>query len=237
MGAPETRGVQQIVRDVDDEIDQNLDLQPQENDNSSSALREINVKQFSVRHGPTRDLEDNATAKDFFNQFIDDDYLDEIVRYSKAYARSKGDNNFTTNHAEISAFLGLNILIGIHVLPQLYMYWDSEEFIGVEGFTKSIPKQRFVTLSKYFHLADPATEDRADLLCIVRPLVNRLEQKFSAAYIPGKNTTVDEVLVKLNGRLSFKQYVHAHETGQIWDKSLVSSGRRLGQGQNKQRAI
>ena len=33
----------------------------------SNTLREINVAQFSIPHGPTRDLGDNATAKDFFN--------------------------------------------------------------------------------------------------------------------------------------------------------------------------
>ena len=37
----QTRKEQQVVRDVDDEIDQNLDLQPQENDNSSD------VEQFA----------------------------------------------------------------------------------------------------------------------------------------------------------------------------------------------
>ena len=170
-------------------------------------LQEINVADFSLRHGPTKDLGENATSKDYFNQFLDDAYLEEIVRCSVAYARSKGDNNFTTNRSEISAFLGLNILMGIHDLPQIQMYWDSDEFIGVEGFKKTIPKQRFFTLSKYIHLVDPATEDRADLLCKVRPLINRLEEKFSAAYVPGKNITVDEGLVKFNGRLSFKQYM------------------------------
>ena len=37
----QTRREQQVVRDVDDEIDQTLDLQPQENDNSSD------VEQFA----------------------------------------------------------------------------------------------------------------------------------------------------------------------------------------------
>ena len=172
----------------------------------TNTLSGINVEEFSVRHGPSRDLGDNATAKDFFNLFINDEFLDEIVRHSIAYARSKGDANFVTNRAEISAYLGLNILIGIHELPQLAMYWDSDQF-GVEGFKKTIPKQRFTTLGKYFHLADPNTEDQADLLCKVRPLVTLLEQKFSEAYTPGKNITVDEGLVKFNGRLSFKQYM------------------------------
>ena len=173
----------------------------------SSTLRQIDIEQFSISHGPTRDLGENATAKDFFNVFIDDTYIDEIVRHTVAYARSKGDQMFTTTRAEISAYLGLNILIGIHELPQLVIYWDSDEFIGVEGFKKTIPKHRFMTLGKYLHLVDPTTEDRNDLLCKVRPLVTRLERGFAEAYTPGKNITVDEGLVKFNGRLSFKQYM------------------------------
>ena len=109
----------------------------------SPTLQEINVEGFSLHHGPTKYLGDDATSKDYFYQFLDGDCLDEIVRYSIAYARSKGDNNFTTNHSEISAFLGLNSLMGIHELPQIRMYWDSDEFIGAEGFKKTIPKQRF----------------------------------------------------------------------------------------------
>ena len=39
----------------------------------------INVEQLSTCHGPTRDLGENATAKDFFNVFINDAYIDEII--------------------------------------------------------------------------------------------------------------------------------------------------------------
>ena len=84
---------------------------------------------------------------------------------------------------------------------------DEENDQIIEGFKKTIPKQHFVTISKYTHLTDPATEDHTDLLCKVRLLVNLLEQRFQAAYIPGKNISVDKGLVKFNGRLSFKQYM------------------------------
>ena len=94
---------------------------------------------FQFRRDPTRDLGDNATAKDFFNIFINDDYLDEIIRCTVAYARSKGDQNFTTTQAEISAYLGLNILIGIHELPQLAMYWDSDECYWSGRFQENHP--------------------------------------------------------------------------------------------------
>ncbi|XP_044181437.1 piggyBac transposable element-derived protein 4-like [Acropora millepora] len=173
----------------------------------SNTLSDIDVEEFSVRHGPTKDLGGQATSKDFLNLFINDDYLDEIAQCSVAYARSKGDESFVTNRAEISAYLGLNLLMGIHRLPQLEMFWDSDEFIGVEGLKKTIPKQRFKTLGKYLHLVDPGDEDANDVLCKVRSLVTLLEDKFADAYIPGKNVSVDEGLVKINGRLSFKKYV------------------------------
>ena len=96
----------------------------------SNTLSAIFVEEFSALHDPSRDLEDNVTIKDFFNLFINDEFPDEIVQHSIACARSKGDEVFVTNRGEISAFLGLNILIGIHELPQLAMYWDCDEFIG-----------------------------------------------------------------------------------------------------------
>ena len=76
-------------------------------------------------HVLTRDLGENATAKVFFNVFIDDAYIDKII----PYAHPKGDQMFTTTRVEISAYLGLNILIKIHELRQLAMYWDSDKFI------------------------------------------------------------------------------------------------------------
>lgn len=106
-------------------------------------MGEIDIKEFSAHHGATKDLGDRATSKDFLNLFIDNDYLDEIVRYTIAYARSKGDETFTSSCAEISAYLGQNIYMGIHSLPQIDMFWDSDIFVGVEGFKKTIPKQRF----------------------------------------------------------------------------------------------
>ena len=106
-------------------------------------MGEIDIKEFSAHNGATKDLGDRATSRDFLNLFIDNDYLDEIVRYTIAYARSKGDETFTSSCAEISAYLGQNIYMGIHSLPQIDMFWDSDIFVGVEGFKKTIPKQRF----------------------------------------------------------------------------------------------
>ena len=72
-----------------------------------STLSEINVEPFAIAHGPTKDLGPNAKSKDFFNLFVDDNFLDEIAANSIAYAHLKGDANFTTTREEISHFSGL----------------------------------------------------------------------------------------------------------------------------------
>ena len=68
----------------------------------TSMQREIDLENFSFRLGPTKNLGDIATVKDFFNQFLEDDYPDQIVRYAIAYVCSKGDNNLARKHSEIA---------------------------------------------------------------------------------------------------------------------------------------
>ena len=45
----------------------------------SNTSSDINVEEFSVCHGPTKDLGGQATSKDFLNLFINYDYLDYYV--------------------------------------------------------------------------------------------------------------------------------------------------------------
>ena len=68
-------------------------------------------------------------------------------------------------------------------------------------------KHCFSTVSKYIHISNLSNKDASDLVCKVQPLVNLLERKFAEAFVPGKNISVDEGLVKFNGPLSFKQYM------------------------------
>ena len=82
-------------------------------------------------------------------------------------------------YVRLKAYLELNMLIEIHKLPQLAMNWYPDEFFGVVGFKKTIPKHRSMTLGKYLQLADLTTEDQNDLLCKVCLLVTPLKQKFA----------------------------------------------------------
>ena len=66
--------------------------------------------------------------------------------------------------------------MGIHSLPHIEIFWDTDIFVGMQGF-----KQRFKTLGRYLHLVSPSNEDLAHLHCEVRSLVTLLEQRFADA--------------------------------------------------------
>ena len=67
--------------------------------------------------------------------------------------------------------------------------------------------KRFWILNRYFHISDPRQENPADKLTKIRPLISKLKNAFQNVYVPGKNLSIDEGLIKFNGRLSFKQYM------------------------------
>ena len=171
-------------------------------------LSSVSVEDFTADFGPRHGLGIDASPKDFFDLFFGDQFFDLVVRATISYARSKfNDQNFTTDRDEMSAFFGLNILMGINQLPRIPLYWNSDLFLGNAGFKTTIPLKRFWILNRYFHISDPRQENPTDKLTKIRPLISKLENAFQNVYVPGKNLSIDEGLIKFNGRLSFKQYM------------------------------
>ena len=50
-------------------------------------------------------------------------------------------------------------------------------------------------------------EDRADKLGKVRPFLSTLQQNFPCLFAPGVALSIDEAMIKYNGRLHWKQYM------------------------------
>ena len=106
----------------------------------------------------------------------------------------------------------VQFMFGIHHLPEASMYWSSDPLLRVSAIADVISKNQFEKLSQYFHLNDnlkaAAKDDpNYDPLFKVRPLLEQVRSSSHAHYHPGKHISIDEVMIKFNGRLSFKQYI------------------------------
>ena len=93
-------------------------------------------------------------------------------------------------------------------------------------------RNRFEKLSQYFHVNNNANqvprEDPAyDKLFKVRPVINRRVQCCQMELMPERDLTVDEAMVKHNGRLSMKQFMPMKPVKRgikVWECAEASSG-------------
>jgi hypothetical protein len=80
-------------------------------------------------------------------------YRYDIVRYTNQYASWKqartGPDTYWEDitEPEIRAFLSINILMGIHQLPQVEMYWSTNQYVGNQGIQKTMTCNRFIKIS------------------------------------------------------------------------------------------
>jgi hypothetical protein len=71
-----------------------------------------------------------------------DELVALIVQQSELYTKQKGIP-FQTGAQEIRAFLGMNLVMGYHVLPSLRDYWSSDPDLQVPYIANVMPRKRF----------------------------------------------------------------------------------------------
>ena len=104
--------------------------------------------------------------------------------------------------------------MGINNLPQVRMYWDSNEFIGNTGIKKTFTASQYLKVMQYLHTSDresepPQNHPNHDKLYKIRPVLEMVQETFHNHYRPSKNQTIDEGMVAFKGRLSYMQYMPA----------------------------
>ena len=111
-----------------------------------------------------------------------------------------------TDGEEMKCFIGINIL-GIHNLPEYRDYWSSDLALNVPYVSKKMSRHRYEKLCEYFHCSDPNNYIQEDKLHKVRPLLDVVGECFRKFYKPGCALSIDEAMIKFDGRLSWKQYM------------------------------
>ena len=86
----------------------------------------------------------------------------------------------------MSAFFGLDILMGINQLPKISLYWDSDLFLGNAGFKTTISLKHFWILNRYFIFRTRGKKTLRDKLTKIHPHISKLENAFQNVYVPGK---------------------------------------------------
>ena len=113
---------------------------------------------------------------------------------------------YGTTIEELYVFFATTILMGLNQKNRRKDYWSTDRLITTPILGELFTRDRYLSILRYLYFADNNTEEEGKLRKI-QPIMEYLRHKFQGAIIPWENLCVDESLVSLEGRLSFKQYI------------------------------
>lgn len=150
---------------------------------------------------------------DYFENMFPSEIYAIIATNTNAYARFMFSLNWTpTDEKEIRAYLGVIIMMGLHPLSDVELYWSSDPFYHNPIISSIMTCRRFKKITENIHLSDRATELQQtetgfDKLSKIRPIMDILNQSFKNNCTESQNQSIDESMVKFKGRSSMKQYM------------------------------
>ena len=193
--------------------------------NEGDLLR-FTLPDFIEEIGPTFKFDPPEPELAYFNKFITIDMLKIATRETNKYQRfhekfiaKKRNPRWTqVSDAEMAAFVGCTILMGVDRKPSIEDYWSNSDALYNVAVSKVMTRSRFQMIRRYFHIADPYGDPRREADPEVRqrrteedPLykINRwlgpMVENCLENYKPHQQVSIDEGMVKFKGRSVFKQ--------------------------------
>ena len=187
---------------------------------------------FLGDHGPSATAMQLENPLDYLFLLLGDDFFQLLCTETNRYAHQKGFDDFHTSSAEIAAFVGLNIAMGIVNLPKLHDYWSTNPILQHPWFASVMSRNRFFSIQRFFHFTDNSVlaskgNPGYDKLGKIRNLLDRVSKTFPEHYSLSANVSIDEQMIGTKGRLSFLQYIpkKTHKWGiKLWVLADSSNG-------------
>ncbi len=199
----------------------------------------VDVAPFVQPVGPTVNIP--ATFAGIFRLFFTTTLVTMIVEETNQYAREVLGDSVTNKwvdvvEADIWAFLGFALLMGINRLPQLHLYWSTDPVYHYLPIAERISRDRFFAIWRFLHFhsndafspsasassataasstASSSTSSSSssdpqrpiDRLWKVRPVISAVVAACRTNYRPHREQAIDEAMVAFKGRSSMKQYL------------------------------
>jgi hypothetical protein len=152
------------------------------------------------------------TEMGYLQCFLTPSLISTIATNTNLYAISKqAPAGWTTIPEEIWLFIAVHIFMGIVELPYRYMYWEKEwrQQYVVEAFSRD----RFTELLRYFHIAEPTPAGvQHTVVDKIKPLYDSCLLTFPDYFIPPRELSLDESMVRFKGRSSWKTVIKGKPT-------------------------
>ncbi|XP_051946115.1 piggyBac transposable element-derived protein 5-like [Xyrauchen texanus] len=165
------------------------------------ALQDISVPQYQDTHGPTQKMPATASAMDFFQLFVPDNVIQNMVTQTNMYAKKfqgrfgsdEGWTNVTL--AEMKTFLGYVSSTSVNRCESVLSIWSSG-FFSNRSIALKMSQARFEKILKYFHIvAFRSSQGGSQGLYKIQPFLDSLQQSFGSTFRPSQTQVLHEPLI------------------------------------------
>lgn len=166
------------------------------------------VPEFTVSEGYDRqEFEDWYTPTDVFLKFLDGSLCEKIVSETNLYAVQQGRVFQQLNDREFLGFVGINFMMGYHILPSWKSYWSSDSDLHVAPISETMSRNRFSEILANLHINNNSEmpADASDQVYKLQPLIDGMNERFALLYHMKRQQSIDESMILCRGRSSLKQ--------------------------------
>ena len=184
------------------------------NSDPNPAISITPFKEYSHPHGPSFALPTSILT--LFTLLFTGELVDTIVEETNRYVQFCLQEKYETwekiTEEEMYAYFGFLILMGMVNLPSIKDYWRKDEVFNYRPISNKISRTRFLDIHRFLHFVNNEClpsygETGYSKIQKVKPVLTYLSLKCHELFIPGRDLSVDEAMVKYKGRSSIKQYM------------------------------
>ncbi|XP_042228896.1 piggyBac transposable element-derived protein 3-like [Homarus americanus] len=144
---------------------------------------------------------------EIFKLFFTDEIISHLTEQTNLYAhRDKNNKDFCVDENDMMKFLGLLLISGYHSVPSENDYWSSSEDLEIPIFAKTMCRERFKSIKRYFHVADNNNLENLKVAKIL-PLLHMLRNNCQKHGIFHEFLSIDESMIPYRGHHSAKQFI------------------------------
>ncbi|XP_056422894.1 piggyBac transposable element-derived protein 5 isoform X2 [Hyla sarda] len=169
-------------------------------DGWSSTLQHVTTPSFKETTGPTCIMPSISSAIDFFQLFVPDNVIKNMVTQTNMYAK-KFQERFGCDDAwvdvtlaEMKAFLGYMISTSTHHCESVLSIW-SGGFYSNKSISLVMTQSRFEKILKFFHIVAFRSSQTIHGLYKVQPFLNSLQNGFDSYFRPSQTQVLHEPLI------------------------------------------
>ncbi|XP_077202582.1 piggyBac transposable element-derived protein 5 [Paroedura picta] len=166
----------------------------------SHRLPDTATPAFTETSGPTRKMPPASSAMDFFQLFVPDNVLKNMVvqtnMYAKKYQERFGSDDTWTDVTliEMKAFLAYMISTSTHHCESVLSIWSSG-FYSNKSIALIMTQSRFEKILKYFHIVAFRSSQTTHGLYKIQPFLDSLQHSFDSAFKPSQTQVLHEPLI------------------------------------------